>query len=89
LTLGERRARLAAVAAVAASIAGGITAIQLTLDDLARPGRGGIEGPPQRLALSSASAFAAALFVGALLSVTLSPSMARRGGAVAGAAAAP
>ncbi|HEX8513703.1 MAG TPA: hypothetical protein VF688_11430 [Allosphingosinicella sp.] len=74
-----RGARLVAVAAVAALIAGSITGTLLTIEDEAWPGRGGMKAIFQISALFTGYAFAVALAVGALLSVTLSPLMARRG----------
>ena len=74
-----RAVRLLAVAGAAALIVGGITGTQLTLEDPVWPERGGIEGLLQTCALFTVYAFAVALAVGALLSVTLSPLMARRG----------
>lgn len=76
---GERGARLAAVAAAAALIAGSITGTLLTIEDEAWPARGGIEAVLQISALFSAYAFAPALAAGALLAIALSPLMARRG----------
>jgi hypothetical protein len=74
-----RALRLLAVAGAAAGIAGFIAGTQLTLRDEAWPERGGIEGLLQVCALFTAYAFPVAVAVGALLSVTLSPLMARRG----------
>lgn len=75
----ERGARLLAVAAVAALVAGSITGTFLTLEDEAWPGRGGIKALLQISALFTGYAFAVALAAGALLSATLSPLMVRRG----------
>jgi hypothetical protein len=79
VTRGERAVRLVAVAGVAALIAGSITGTLLTIEDEAWPGRGGIEAVLQISALFTGYAFAVALAIGALLSVTLSPLLARRG----------
>jgi hypothetical protein len=79
LKFGERSARLVAVAAVAALIAGSITGTLLTIEDEAWPARGGLTAVLQISALFSAYAFAVALAAGALLTATLSPVMARRG----------
>jgi hypothetical protein len=75
----ERGARLLAAAAVAALIAGSITGTLLTIEDEAWPGRGGMKAVLQISALFTGYAFAVAFAAGALLSVTLSPLMARRG----------
>lgn len=75
----QRGARLLAVAAAAALIAGSITGTLLTIEDEAWPARGGMKAVFQVSALFSGYAFAVALAVGALLSVTLAPLMARRG----------
>lgn len=75
----DRGARLLAVAGVAALIAGSITGTLLTIEDEAWPGRGGMKAVFQISVLFTGYAFAVALVVGALLSVTLSPLMARRG----------
>ncbi len=75
---GERGARVVAVAAAAALVAGCITGTLLTIEDEAWPERGGLEAVVQISALFTGYAFAVALAVGALLSVTLSPLMARR-----------
>ncbi len=85
----ERVARLAAVAGVAALLAGSITGALLTIEDEAWPGRGGITALLQMSALFSAYAFPVALAAGALLSGTLSPLMARRGPLAHGLAALP
>lgn len=79
MTRGERAARLVAVAAVAALIAGSITGTLLTIEDEAWPARGGLKAVLQISALFTGYAFAVALAAGALLSVTLSPLLARRG----------
>jgi hypothetical protein len=79
LTLRQRTVRLAAVAGLAALIAGSVTGTLLTTEDEAWPGRGGMKAVLQISALFSGYAFAVALAVGALLSVTLSPLMAKRG----------
>lgn len=79
MTLPERAARLAAVAAVAALIAGSITGTLLTVEDEAWPARGGMKAVFQVSALLTGYAFAVALAVGALLAATLSPLMAKRG----------
>src|SRR5688500_11103593 len=71
--------RVAAVAVVAALIAGSITGTLLTIEDEAWPARGGLKAVLQISALFSAYAFPVALALGALLLVTLSPLMARRG----------
>jgi hypothetical protein len=76
---GERAARLAAVAGAAALIAGCVTGTLLTIEDEAWPGRGGMKAVLQVSALFTAYAFPVALAAGALLAVTLSPLMARRG----------
>ena len=76
---GERAARLVAVAAVAALVAGSITGTFLTIEDDAWPERGGMKAVVQISILFTGYAFAVALAVGALLSLTLSPLMARRG----------
>lgn len=75
----ERALRVAAVAAVAALIAGCVTGTLLTVEDEAWPGRGGIEAVLQISALFSVYAFPVALAAGALLAVTLAPLMERRG----------
>ena len=75
----QRGARLLAVAAAAALIAGTVTGTLLVMEDEAWPARGGFKAVLQVSALFTAYAFAVALAVGALLSVTLSPLMARRG----------
>ena len=77
MTPAERGARLAAVAGVAALIAGSITGTLLTIEDEAWPGRGGMKAVLQISVLFSAYAFAVALAVGALLSLTLSPLLAK------------
>ncbi|HEX8309078.1 MAG TPA: hypothetical protein VF645_11750 [Allosphingosinicella sp.] len=79
MTRGGRGARLAAVAAVAALIAGCITGTLLTIEDEAWPARGGMKAVVQISALFSAYALPVTLAVGALLAITLSPLMARRG----------
>lgn len=79
MTPAQRGARLLAAAAVAALIAGSITGTLLTVEDEAWPGRGGMKAVFQRSALFTGYAFAVALAVGALLSVTLSRLMAGRG----------
>lgn len=75
----QRGVRLLAVAAAAALIAGSITGTLLTIEDEAWPGRGGLKAVLQISALFTGYAFAVALAVGVLLSVTLSSLMARRG----------
>ena len=75
----ELGSRLATVAAVAALIAGCITGTLLTLEDEAWPERGGLKAVIQISALFSAYALPVALAVGALLAVTVSPLLARRG----------
>ena len=72
--------RLVLVAGAAALIAGCIAGTQLTIEDEAWPGRGGLEAVLQISALFTAYAFPIALALGALLSVTLSPLMTRAGG---------
>lgn len=89
MTPGERASRLIAVAAVAAPIAGSITGTFLTVEDEAWPERGGLEAVLQISALFTGYAFAVALAAGALLSVTLSPLMARRGPIAHGLASLP
>jgi hypothetical protein len=79
VTRGERAARLIAVAGVSALIAGSITGTLLTIEDEAWPGRGGFKAVLQISALFTGYAFAAALAAGAVLSITLSPLLARRG----------
>ena len=79
MTRSERGARLVAVAAVAALIAGCITGTLLTIEDEAWPERGGMKAIFQISTLFTGYAFAVALAVGALLWITLSPVMARRG----------
>jgi hypothetical protein len=79
LTAGQRGFRLIATAGAAALIAGFVTGSLLTLQDPAWPGRGGLKGLVQTCALFTFYAFAAALAIGALLSVALSPAMARSG----------
>jgi hypothetical protein len=76
---GERALRVAAVAAVAALVAGCVTGTLLTVEDEAWPGRGGMKAVIQISALFSLYAFPAALAAGALLAVTLAPLMVRRG----------
>ncbi|HEX9964972.1 MAG TPA: hypothetical protein VGB04_08305 [Allosphingosinicella sp.] len=75
----QRAVRLLTVAAVAALIAGCITGTLLVIEDEAWPGRGGLKAVLQVSALFTGYAFAVALAAGALLSVTLSPLMTRRG----------
>ncbi|HLL31153.1 MAG TPA: hypothetical protein VK403_09180 [Allosphingosinicella sp.] len=77
----KRGRGLLVAAGAAALIAGFVTGTQLTLEDEAWPARGGIKGLLQTCALFTAYAFAVALAVGALLAATLSPLIARAGGA--------
>ena len=79
MTRGERGARLVTVAGVAALIAGCITGTLLTVEDEAWPARGGMKAVFQISTLFTGYAFAVALAAGALLSVAVSPLMARRG----------
>lgn len=78
---GDRGKRLVAVAGAAALVAGCVTGTQLTVEDEAWPARGGLKAVLQMSLLFTGYAFPVALGVGALLSLTLSPLVARAGGA--------
>ena len=71
--------RLIAIAGIAGLIAGFVTGTLFVTGDEAWPARGGMQAVFQVSALFSAYCFLLALAVGALLSISLSPLMLRRG----------
>lgn len=75
----DRRWRVLGIALLAAAIAGSITGTQLTIEDEAWPGRGGYEAVVQISLLFTLYALVVTVPLGALLSATLAPFMARRG----------